>query len=362
MSPMGQYNAENGVANDWHFTHYTSRAIGGVGLILTEMTAIAPEARITPHCCGIWNEEQTSAWKRINDFIHKHTNSKTGIQLGHSGRKGNCKTIKNGQLIPLKENNWDMVSASPIAYNSELPTPAELDQNGMQVIIAQFEQAAKNAVAARFDMIELQAHHGFLLASFISPLTNQRNDEFGGSIENRMKFPLEILKAIKKVSQNLAISVRISATDWAEGGITEEEANAVAKLFVAHGADIINVSTGNTVADQKPLMGRMWQSPFSEAVRNGANVPTITAGYIQDIDQINTILLNKRADLVALGRPLLLDPYFVRTAEAYEGYDNGATPTPYTSGKSHLYPLQAKKRKEVEDMKIKLKPVSHKVQ
>lgn len=362
MSPMGQYNAVDGMAGDWHFSHYTSRAVGGVGLILTEMTAVSPEARITPHCCGIWNEAQTAAWKRINDFIHNHTQSKIGIQLGHSGRKGNCETIANGQLIPLKEGQWEMVSASAIAYNDDLPAPKELDEAGMQSIISDFKDAAANAVKAGFDLIELQAHHGFLLASFISPLTNKRTDEYGGDINNRMKFPLAVLAAIKAVSQDLAISVRVSATDWAAGGISAQDANTVAQLFMENGADIINVSTGNTVAHQKPLMGRMWQSPYAEAIRNGANVPTITAGYIQNIDQVNTLLLNKRADLVALGRPLLLDPYFVRNAQAYEGYDDGAVPAAYLAGKSHLYPLMAKQRKEVEEMKIKLKPVSHQVQ
>ncbi|PCE65901.1 oxidoreductase [Sediminicola luteus] len=362
MSPMGQYNANDGIAGDWHYSHYTSRATGGVGLILTEMTAVAPDARITPHCCGIWNEAQTQAWKRITDFVHAHTDSKIGIQLGHAGRKGNCETIEMGQMIPLKAGHWDLVSASPIAYNADLPTPTELDAAGMDRITQEFAQAAANAKTAGFDLIELQAHHGFLLASFISPLTNQRTDEYGGALENRMKFPLRVLEAIKTAAPGLAISVRISATDWAEGGLSAQEANQVAKAFNDAGADIINVSTGNTVAEQQPLIGRMWQSPFSEAIKTEMEIPTITAGYIQDIDQVNTLILNKRADLVALGRPLLLDPYFVRRAQAYENFEGHMpVPKPYEAGTTHLYPYVRKQRAEVEDMKIRLKPVSHQV-
>jgi anthraniloyl-CoA monooxygenase len=231
----------------------------------------------------------------------------------------------------------------------------------MSAIKVQFVQAAKNADDAGFDMIELQAHHGFLLASFLSPLTNIRTDEFGGSIENRLKYPLEVFKAIREVFPvDKPISVRISATDWVENGISEQEVITIATAFKNDGADIINVSTGNTVAGQKPLTGRMWQTPFSDAVRNTVHIPTITAGYIQDIDQINTILLNGRADLVALGRPLFLDANFVRNAQAYEQFQANDIPYPYKMGVSHLYPLKASERKQVEGMKKALKPKSNK--
>jgi anthraniloyl-CoA monooxygenase len=231
----------------------------------------------------------------------------------------------------------------------------------MTAIKAQFVQAAKNADEAGFDMIELQAHHGFLLASFLSPLTNIRTDEFGGSIENRLKYPLEVFKAIREVfPTEKPISVRISATDWVENGISEQEVITIATAFKNAGADIINVSTGNTVAGQKPLTGRMWQTPFSDAVRNTVHIPTITAGYIQDIDQINTIILNGRADLVALGRPLLLDANFVRNAQAYEQFQANDIPNPYKMGVSHLYPLKASERKQMEGMKKALKPKSNK--
>ena len=233
----------------------------------------------------------------------------------------------------------------------------------MDLITEQFVQATKNADQAGFDLIELQAHHGFLLASFLSPLTNIRTDEFGGSIENRLKFPLRVFTEMRKVfPAHKPMSVRISASDWAENGITEEEVIIIATAFKNAGADIINVSTGNTVAHQKPQIGRMWQTPFSDTVRNTVHIPTITAGYIQDIDQINTILLNGRADLVALGRPLLADANFVRNAQAYEQFEATDIPNSYKAGSSHLYPLKAAERKQPESMKKALKPKSNKKQ
>lgn len=359
MSPMGQYSAENGVVNDWHFSHYTNRALGGVGLILTEMTAVSETGRITLGCAGIYNEEQIINWKKINDFIHRQTQTKIGIQLGHSGRKG-AVNKPWGTSGPI-ENAWNLISASPIPFNEKTAVPKEMTLEDMNTVASQFVQAAKNAEAADFDMIELQAHHGFLLASFLSPLTNIRQDEFGGSIANRLKFPLRVFTEIRKVfPQNKPISVRISASDWAENGITEEDVIAISQAFKDAGADIISVSTGNTVAHQKPQAGRMWQTPFSDMVRNTVHVPTITAGYIQDIDQINTILLNGRADLVSLGRPLLLDSNFVRNAQAYEGFQPTDIPKQYRAGTSHLYPLKAAERKMIEGMKKALKPESHK--
>jgi anthraniloyl-CoA monooxygenase len=230
----------------------------------------------------------------------------------------------------------------------------------MNEVVSEFVQATKNADKAGFDMIELQAHHGFLLASFLSPLTNIRNDEFGGSIENRLKFPLRVFSDMRKVfNQDKPMSVRISASDWTENGISEEEVLQIAKAFQTEGADIINVSTGNTVENQKPLIGRMWQTPYSDVIRNTVGVPTITTGYIQDIDQINTILLNGRADLIALGRPLLLDANFVRNAEAYEQFKTTSIPNQYLPGVSHFFPLKAAERKAMESMKKALKPESH---
>lgn len=360
MAPMGQYSAEDGIINDWHFTHYTNRAIGGLGLILTEMTAISETGRITLGCAGIYSKEQIVEWKKLIDFIHDNTNTKIGIQLGHSGRKGSIKKPWEGTNEPL-ENSWDLIAASPIAFNERLSIPKEMTLSDMDEIVGQFVQATKNADEAGFDMIELQSHHGYLLASFLSPLTNIRTDRFGGSIENRLKFPLRVFTEMRKAfNQDKPMSVRISASDWAENGITEKDVFTIAKTFKNAGADIINVSTGNTVSYQKPAIGRMWQTPFSEAIRNTVGIPTITAGYIQDIDQINTILLNGRADLVALGKTLLLEPNFVRNAQAYEQFESNDVPSQYKIALPHFYPMKAGERKMIEGMKKALKPESHK--
>ena len=358
MSSMGQYSAENGLVNDWHFQHYTSRALGGIGLIFTEMTAISETGRITLGCTGIYNENQIVEWKRINDFIHKNTQTKIGIQLGHSGRKGATK--KPWETSDL-ENKWDLISASAIAFNEKFDEPKEMTLLDMDEIVSQFVQATINAEKAGFDLIELQAHHGFLLASFLSPLTNIRKDEFGGSIENRLKFPLRVFNEMRNVfPKEKPMSVRISACDWSENGISEVDVIAIATAFKKAGADIINVSTGNTVSNQKPQTGRMWQVPFSDLIRNTVHIPTITAGSIQDIDQINTIILNGKADLVALGRPLLLDPNFVRNAQAYENFQTDDIPNQYKMGISHLYPLKTSERKQLDGMKKALKPKSNK--
>ncbi|HBI01871.1 MAG TPA: FAD-dependent monooxygenase [Flavobacterium sp.] len=360
MSPMGQYSAENGLINNWHLVHYGSRATGGVGLILTEMTAVSSTGRITLGCASICNENQIVEWKKITDFIHQNTQTKIGIQLGHSGRKGAIKKPWEGQNEQI-DDAWELLSASPIPFNSKMATPKEMTLEDMDKITAEFIQATKNAEQAGFDMIELQAHHGFLLASFLSPLTNTRTDEFGGSIENRIKFPLRVFNEMRNVfPQQKPMSVRISTSDWAENGISEEDVIYIANAFKSAGADIINVSTGNTVEHQKPQMGRMWQTPFSDLVRNTVHIPTITAGFIQDIDQINTIILNGRADLVALGRPLLADANFVRNAQAYENVQTDDIPVQYKMGSSHLYPLKASERKQVESMKKALKPKSNK--
>ncbi len=360
MSPMGQYSANDGVVNDWHFMHYSTRAVSGLGLILTEMTSVSETGRITLGCAGIYSKNQIVEWKRIVDFIHQNTKTKIGIQLGHSGRKGAIKKPWEATNVPI-ENPWELLSASPIAFNEKLGIPKEMDVADMDEIVSQFVQAAKNADEANFDMIELQAHHGYLLASFLSPLTNIRTDEFGGSIQNRLKFPLRVFMEMRKVFHpDKPISVRISASDWAENGISEEDVLIIAKAFKDAGADIINVSTGNTVSYQKPQIGRMWQTPFSDTIRNTVDIPTITAGFIQDIDQINTIILNGRADIVALGKPLLMDPNFVRNAQAYENFEADDIPKQYKMGIQHLYPTKIAERKMVEGMKKALKPESHK--
>lgn len=360
MAPMGQYAAENGLVSNWHLVHYGARATGGVGLILTEMTAVSSEGRITLGCAGIWNEDQVFKWKKITKYIHNFSKSKIGIQLGHSGRKGSVHVPSVGKNIPLTKGSWNLMSASPLPFHSGMPTPKEMTTADMDKVISEFVNATINADEAGFDMIELQAHHGFLLASFLSPLTNQRTDEFGGPVENRLKFPLEVFRAMREVfTESKPMSVRLSATDWAEDGLTEQDLLTICTAFKEAGADIINVSTGNTVDYQQPQTGRMWQTPYADLVRNTVQIPTITTGQIQNIDQINTIILNGRADLVALGRPLLLDPGFVRQAQAYEQFQPNDIPNQYLNGVSHLFPYQAAERKAVETMKKALKPESH---
>lgn len=360
MSAMGQYQANNGIPNSWHFSHYTQRALGGLGLIITEMTSVSETGRITLGCTGIYNENQVVEWKKINDFIHTNSSCKVAIQLGHSGRKGSIKKPWETEKLVLLQQ-WELISSSPIPFSEGGIVPKEMTQQDMNLVVQQFEIAAQNANKAGFDMIELQAHHGFLLASFLSPLTNTRTDEFGGSIANRLKFPLRVFNAIRAVFPiDKPISVRVSATDWAENGISEQDVLTIAESFKQAGADIINVSTGNTVANQQPQMGRMWQTPFSDLIRNTVCIPTITAGSITDIDQINTIILNGKADLVALGKPLLLNPYFVRNAQAYENFEVTDTPNSYKMGIQTLFSENASNRKMVEGMKKALKPKSHK--
>ena len=360
MSAMGQYQANNGIPNSWHFSHYTQRALGGLGLIITEMTSVSETGRITLGCTGIYNENQVVEWKKINDFIHTNSSCKVAIQLGHSGRKGSIKKPWETEKLVLLQQ-WELISSSPIPFSEGGIVPKEMTQEDMNLVVQQFEIAAQNANKAGFDMIELQAHHGFLLASFLSPLTNTRTDEFGGSIANRLIFPLRVFNAIRAAFPiDKPISVRVSATDWAENGISEQDVLTIAESLKQAGADIINVSTGNTVANQQPQMGRMWQTPFSDLIRNTVCIPTITAGSITDIDQINTIILNGKADLVALGKPLLLNPYFVRNAQAYENFEVTDIPNSYKMGIQTLFSENASNRKMVEGMKKALKPKSHK--
>lgn len=362
MSSMGQYKAIDGIAGDWDFVHYTSRAVGGVGLIFTGMTAISPEARITPNCYGIWNDEQTNAWKRIIHFIHENTDSKIGIELGHAGRKGSCQSANLGE--PLKSNGWDLIAADAIAYTDSFPVPKAMDENDMAKVKSQFVAAATKAVIAGFDVIELQMHNGFLLASFLSPLTNKRRDHYGGSIVNRAKYPLEVVEAIKKSIGDTPLIVKLGVKDWHTEGILESDVEYVATQLKNLGVAMLDVSTGNTVVDQKPILGRMWQTPYSEWIKNTINIPVITTGRIETIDQINTLLLNERADLVAMGRTLLSSPYFVHEAKAYEQFSNdnlkeSGIPTSYLSGAQLSYIKAKKYRNEFEEMKLELKPISH---
>lgn len=348
MSAMGQYCAVDGVPQDWHLMHYTSRAVGGLGYIITEATAISPEARIGDGCTGIYSEKSGKAWKRIIDFTHTHSGCKIGIQLAHAGRKANSSSVKNKGIV----------SASPIPWDSDSETPKELDRTGMTNILNDFMEGAIKAVALGFDFIEIQAHHGFLLGSFLSPLTNQRSDQYGG--DGRAKFPLEVIKAVRNViPSKMPLFVRVSACDWAPGGISQQEVIAFSKELKNIGVDLINVSTGNTVKDQKPALGRMWQAPFSEFIKSEVDIPTICAGNIENVDQINTLLINQKADLISLGKPLLANPHFVAMAKVNDGLPESGLPFPYNKGDDFLKQTIWKSRKEMDGMRKALKPASH---
>jgi anthraniloyl-CoA monooxygenase len=357
VSPMDMYSAKDGVPNDFHLVHYGSRATGGAGLVFTEMTCVSPEARITLGCTGLWNDEQEAAWKRIVDFVHANSATKFCLQLGHAGRKGATKLMWEGIDRPLEDGAWDICSASPIPYFPDSQVPREATRTELDVIKAQFVEAAIRGERAGFDMLELHCAHGYLLASFISPLTNRRTDEYGGSLENRLRYPLEVFDAMREVwPAHKPMSVRISATDWAEGGVTGDEAVEIAQTFAEHGVDLVDVSTGQTVREAGPIYGRMFQTPFSDQVRNEARVATMCVGNITTADQVNTILAAGRADLVALGRPHLVDPFFTMQAAAWYGAAGIHCPPQYYAGRDQIFRNSVRDRQDLEELKIKAKP------
>jgi len=356
VSPMCMYSAKEGVPGDFHLVHYGSRAIGGAGLIFTEMTCVGRDARITEGCAGLWNDEQEAAWRRIVDFVHGNSAAKFCLQLGHAGRKGATKLMWEGMDRPLEQGGWDVVSASPIPYFPDSQVPQELDRAGMDRIKGEFVASVLRGVRCGFDMLELHCAHGYLLASFVSPLTNRRTDEYGGSLQNRLRFPLEVFEAMRAAwPSDKPMSVRISATDWAEGGITGDDAVAIARAFAEAGVDLVDVSTGQTVRYSEPVYGRMFQTPFSDQVRNEARVATMCVGNITTSDQVNTILAAGRADLVALGRPHLVDPSFTMKAAAWYGADVFCPPQ-YLPGKEQIFRNSVRDRQDFEDLKIKAKP------
>src|ERR1700688_3345897 len=357
VSPMCMYSASDGVPGDFHLVHYGSRAIGGAGLIFTEMTCVSRDARITPGCTGLWNDEQQAAWRRIVDFVHANSAAKIALQLGHAGRKGATKLMWDGMDRPLEQGGWDVISASPIPYFPDSQVPREMDRAAMDAVKAAFVQAAERGEACGFDMLELHCAHGYLLASFISPLTNQRRDEYGGSLANRMRFPLEVFEAVRSaLPSHKPMSVRISATDWAEGGITGDDAVKIARAFADGRVDLVDVSTGQTVRDAQPIYGRMFQTPFSDQVRNEARVATMCVGNITTSDQVNTILAAGRADLVALRRPHLVDPSFTLKAAAWYGAEAVFCPPQYLPGKEQIFRNSVRDRQDFDDLKIKAKP------
>lgn len=338
VSPMAQYSAAEGVPGDWHLVHYGSRSVGGAGLLFTEMTCVGPEARITPGCTGLWNEVQRDAWRRVVDFVRAHSHTKICMQLGHAGRKGSTQLGWERMDHPLESGNWPLLAPSPLPYLDGISaTPREMDQGDMSRVIDQFLHSTELAEQAGFDMLEIHAAHGYLLGSFISPLTNVRSDEYGGDINGRMRLPLEVIRAVRsRWPTEKPLSVRISATDWAEGGLSEGDLIVWLKALREAGVDILDVSTGQTVPHQTPVYGRMWQTPFSDLVRAASGLPTIAVGNIHDADQVNTIIAAGRADLCAIGRPHLVDPAWTLRAAAEQGYSGQYWPVQYLSGRSQF--------------------------
>jgi anthraniloyl-CoA monooxygenase len=338
VSPMAQYSAKDGVPGEWHLVHYGHRALGGAGLVYTEMTCVSAEGRITPGCTGLWNETQGEAWRRIVDFVHAHSPAKFCLQLGHSGRKGSTQLGWEKMDHPLERDNWPIIAPSPLPYFEGLSQlPRAMTRADMERVRADFVRAAQLGVQAGFDMLELHMAHGYLLASFLSPLTNQRTDHYGGSLENRLRFPLEVLQSVRGVwPQDKPLSVRISATDWAEGGLNETDLLGMVRAFKAAGVDLIDVSTGQTVPTQRALYGRMWQTPFADKLRNETGIATMAVGNIFECDHVNSIIAAGRADLCAIGRPHLANPAWTLQAAAQQGFDAQWWPNQYLSGKSQL--------------------------
>jgi anthraniloyl-CoA monooxygenase len=321
VSSMCQYRADDGMPNDWHLVHLGSRAIGGAGLVMTEMTDVSREGRISPGCAGMYLPAHVAGWQRIVEFVHQESEAKIGVQLSHAGRKGSTRVLWEGEDEPLPEGNWPLIAPSPIPYRPHNQTPREMTRVDMDQVAADFVRATTMAAAAGFDLLELHLAHGYLLASFISPLTNRRTDEYGGSLANRMRYPLEIVTRVRADwPQAKPLSVRISAVDWAPGGMEAEDAVEVARMVVAAGADIVDVSAGQTVPEGKPVYGRQFQTPFSDRIRHEARVPTMTVGNISSAADVNTILAAGRADLVVLARAHLWDPYWTRHAAADLGH------------------------------------------
>lgn len=338
VSPMATYMARDGAPNDFHLVHLASRAMGGAAMVGTEMTCVSPDARITPACPGMWNDEQQNAWKRIVDFVHTHTDAKIALQLGHSGRKGSTRRGWEGIDLPLESGNWPVLSASPIPYIAGVSqTPREATQADLDRVKEDFAAATRRGAAAGFDWLEFHCAHGYLLSSFISPLTNHRADHYGGSLENRCRYPLEVFKAMREAwPKEKPMSVRISANDWVPGGLTPEDAEEVARYFCAAGADVIDCSSGLVSRDQKPVYGRMFQVPFSDRIRNEVGIPTIAVGNIFEGDHVNTIIAAGRADLCAIARPHLADPFWTLHEAAKQGYADVWWPPQYLDGKEQL--------------------------
>ncbi len=330
VSPMCQYMAEDGTIDDWHLVHLGSRALGGAGLVITEMTDVSAEGRISLGCAGMYRPEHVAAWRRVTDFVHTHSTAKIGLQLAHAGRKASTTLPwQGGHDYPLGDDDWEILAPSPVPYTGDNQVPREMTRDDMDAVREDFVRATRMADEAGFDMLEIHFAHGYLLSSFLSPLTNQRSDTFGGNLENRLRYPLEIFDAVRTAwPDDKPISVRISATDWKDGGTTAADAVAIAAALKIHGCDIVDVSAGQVVADQEPEYGRLYQTPFAEQVRLEADIPTMTVGAISSFEDVNSILAAGRADLCVLARANLYDPYWTRHAAQLQDYAM-AWPDPY---------------------------------
>jgi anthraniloyl-CoA monooxygenase len=341
VSPMAQYSAVDGVPGDHHLVHLGARALGGAGLVFAEMTCTSPDARITPGCPGLYTDAQMLAWQRIVDFVHQGSSAKIAMQLGHAGAKGSTRAPWDGEDLPLPEGNWPLLSASPQQYLDGVSAWSQaMTRDDMDRVTADFVAAAKRAAQAGFDWLELHCAHGYLLSSFLSPLTNQRTDVYGGELANRLRYPLEVLAAMRAAwPAGRPLSVRISAHDWVPGGTTPDDAVAIARAFKAVGADLVDVSSGQVSPQQRPVYGRMYQTPFAEAIRNEAGIATMAVGAIFEADHVTGIIAAGRADLCAIARPHLANPAWTLLEAAKIGHVNGVGaewPRQYLAGKSQL--------------------------
>ncbi|MBC6981150.1 bifunctional salicylyl-CoA 5-hydroxylase/oxidoreductase [Caulobacter sp. 17J80-11] len=339
VSPMCMYSAVDGAPNDFHLVHLGARAMGGAGLVFTEMTDVSADGRITPGCTGMYAPEHVPAWKRIVDFVHANSDAKIVLQLSHAGRKGSVQVPWEGGAddLPLAEGNWELIAPSPIPWAPHNQVPREMTRADMDRVKADFVRATEMAEQAGFDMVELHCAHGYLLSSFLTPLSNRRTDEYGGPVENRLRFPLEVFEAMRAVwPADKPMSVRVSATDWVDEGLSNEDSVAIAKAFAEAGADLIDVSCGQTWPEAKPVYGRMFQTPFADRIRNEGGVRTMAVGNIFEADHVNSILAAGRADLCALARPHLADPAWSLRAAAELGFDGLKPPVQYAAGHAQL--------------------------
>jgi anthraniloyl-CoA monooxygenase len=338
VSPMAMYSAVDGTPNDFHFVHYGERALGGAGLVFTEMTCVSPEGRISPGCTGMWNDEQVAAWKRIVDFVHANSRAKICLQLGHSGAKGSTRVGWEEDNLPLADGNWPVMAASDVPWSPVNQVPHPMSRADMDLVRDQFVAAVRMGLECGFDMVELHAAHGYLLSGFLTPLQNKRTDEYGGSLENRLRYPLEVFAAMRAAwPADKPMSVRISATDWAgDEGLDADDAVEIGEAFAREGADLIDVSAGQTWTGAQPVYGRMFQTPFSDKIRNEARLATMAVGNIYEPDHANSILAAGRADLVALARPHLIDPFWTLRAAASLDYRDVHVPPQYLNGMNQL--------------------------